>query len=132
MNAAPMIDADLAAIRCHNLNALFEEFIAAEFGQGASGHGAASQFSEKLGIRLNIVSMFRSRARSISDRVARQIEGRLGKPKGWLDAGSDLERSDIELVRQAWKAADDVGRQGLVELAEQLLQEAQRGGTVRR
>ncbi len=84
MSTSPL---DVAAIRRDNALALFDEFVlhAARRPDAATLRGLEGRFAERLGIQPSYWSQIKSRSRLIGERLARQFEEAMSKPRGWLD-----------------------------------------------
>ena len=106
--------------------ALFSQLEIAE-GRG----GSAASFAERVGIHPSLLSKLRGAqpgqdTRDISDKLARQIEARLGLQAGWLDERRDEapmtsgEASFVELALRAYRNVDAKARRELRKRMEAL------------
>lgn len=79
---------DLARVRLDNALLLFDEFVqhAVRRPDAATLRGLEGRFAERLQIQPSYWSQIKSRSRHIGERLARQFEERMGKPKGWMDS----------------------------------------------
>jgi len=109
----------LPAIRRSNVLILFGEFVAEHASHGAEPLGLAAKFAEKLQISASMWSQIK-KGRVISDKLARQIENRCGRPALWLDAPPSAEAMPdpgeerfVELARQAYRAQNARGKRAL-------------------
>lgn len=117
---------DISEIRRANLLKLFSEFVAANCLTGAPLAGLDMAFSLKIQINNNYFSGMKTGARSIGNKLARQIESNSGKPKGWLDLmpeklahkSKDLQRF-LESAELAYITSDANGRKRLVALVRE-------------
>lgn len=82
---------DLARVRLDNALLLFDEFVrqAARHPDAATLRGLEGRFAEHLQIQPSYWSQIKSRSRHIGERLARQFEGRMHKPYGWMDVPHD-------------------------------------------
>jgi len=78
---------DLAQVRLDNALALFEEFVraTARHADAATLRGLERRFAERLQIQPSYWSQIKSRSRQIGERLARQFEQQMHKPRGWMD-----------------------------------------------
>lgn len=107
-----------------NLLALFAEFVAERQANDPTGSvvGLDKAFALHLEVNNTYLSGMKSGARSIGDRLARQIEVKCNKPKGWLDAEHQDESSAqprglstfLARAEAAYRAADADGRKQLL------------------
>lgn len=72
-------------LRRTNVQNAFQAFAEEQLGAGQPPKGLEQSFASLLQISPALWSMVKSGARQIGDKLARQIEDRLGKEKGWLD-----------------------------------------------
>jgi len=90
---------DLAQVRLDNALVLFEEFVraTARHADAATLRGLERRFAERLQIQPSYWSQIKGRSRQIGERLARQFEHLMHKPRGWMDvvhavgAASDAE-----------------------------------------
>ena len=106
-------------IRRQNALALFQQFAASAFTEGASPKGLEQSFAAKVQISPSMWSQIKS-ARPVGDKLARQLETHCAKPAGWLDQvqGDSLvpdpaEERFVELARRAWRAQKARGKREL-------------------
>ncbi len=78
---------DLAQVRLDNAMLLFEEFVraTARHADAATLRGLERRFAERVQIQPSYWSQIKSRARQIGERLARQFEHLMHKPRGWMD-----------------------------------------------
>ena len=78
---------DLAQVRLDNAMRLFEEFVraTARHADAATLRGLERRFAERLQIQPSYWSQIKSRSRQIGERLARQFEHLMHKPRGWMD-----------------------------------------------
>lgn len=78
---------DLAQVRLDNAMQLFEEFVrvTARHADAATLRGLERRFAERLQIQPSYWSQIKSRSRQIGERLARQFEHLMHKPRGWMD-----------------------------------------------
>ena len=91
---------DLPDIRRTNLLQLFSDYVAQRMADAPSQQitGLDREFAALIQVHNTYFSGMKSGARTIGDKLARQTEVLLGKPKGWLDAVHEEAKSD-ELMR---------------------------------
>jgi len=84
MEASPP---DLAQVRLDNALLLFEEFVraTARHADAAALRGLERRFAERVQIQPSYWSQIKSRSRQIGERLARQFEQLMHKPRGWMD-----------------------------------------------
>lgn len=109
----------LPTVRRSNVLLLFGDFVAEHASNGAEPIGLAAKFAEKLQISASMWSQIK-KGRVISDKLARQIETRCGKPSLWLDAVQSAEplpdpgeERFVELARQAYRTQNARGKRAL-------------------
>ncbi|MBL8347723.1 MAG: hypothetical protein JNN03_19960 [Rubrivivax sp.] len=78
---------DLAQVRLDNAMRLFEEFVraTARHADAATLRGLERRFAERVQIQPSYWSQIKSRSRQIGERLARQFEHLMHKPRGWMD-----------------------------------------------
>ena len=78
---------DLAQVRLNNALLLFEEFVraTARHADAATLRGLERRFAERVQIQPSYWSQIKSRSRQIGERLARQFEHLMHKPRGWMD-----------------------------------------------
>jgi hypothetical protein len=93
---------DLAQVRFENALLLFEEFVraTARHADAATLRGLERRFAERVQIQPSYWSQIKSRSRQIGERLARQFEHLMHKPRGWMD------------VRHAAPAVAHAGHEG--------------------
>ena len=88
---------DLAQVRLENALLLFEEFVraTARHADAATLRGLERRFAERVQIQPSYWSQIKSRSRQIGERLARQFEHLMHKPRGWMDQahGADAPAS---------------------------------------
>ena len=128
---------NISDIRRRNLHALFERFSRLDLSQRSSAldtdsapaGGPSERFSRAIGIHLTQLSHIRG-PRSISDKLARQIEANLRAAptswtdivSGWMDQPRDLaaltpvENHVLELALSAYRALKAADKRQLLKL----------------
>lgn len=118
----------LHIIRRTNLLSLYSAFLieSAQASPALATNATDKAFAEKLAIANTSFSSYKTGARVIGDRVARQIEPRLGLPTGWMDKEHSQQvaqtSEEVQLARflklatRAFKRADDGARKHLEEV----------------
>jgi len=103
---------DLPEIRRTNLLQLFSDHVAQRMADAPSEQisGLDREFAALIQVHNTYFSGMKSGARSIGDKLARQIEKHCEKEKGWMDAVRELEHSEeldkfLQLARKAFLAA---------------------------
>jgi hypothetical protein len=90
---------DLAQVRLDNAMLLFEEFVraTARHADAAALRGLERRFAERVQIQPSYWSQIKSRSRQIGERLARQFEHLMHKPRGWMDQphGADARASTL-------------------------------------
>ncbi|MCW5632422.1 MAG: hypothetical protein KIT17_03730 [Rubrivivax sp.] len=83
----PASPTDLAQVRLDNALLLFEEFVraTARHADAATLRGLERRFAERVQIQPSYWSQIKSRSRQIGERLARQFEHLMHKPRGWMD-----------------------------------------------
>jgi hypothetical protein len=78
---------DLAQVRLDNAMLLFEEFVraTARHADAATLRGLERRFAERIQIQPSYWSQIKGRSRQIGERLARQFEHLMHKPRGWMD-----------------------------------------------
>jgi hypothetical protein len=108
-------------IRRQSVLSLFQEYAAAKIAAGEPAKGIEQAFAAELEISPSMWSQIKS-SRSISDKLARQIESHMRRPTGWLDEQHGLEGPDpaeerfIELARTAWRSSNAAAKRELLRL----------------
>lgn len=108
---------DLASVRRKNLLRLWSDFVASRQQDHPVLAGLDKEFTVKIDVNNTYFSGMKSGARGIGEKLARQIEAKTGKPKGWLDvehedadsSPRDLKRF-LELAETAYLTSDLQGR----------------------
>jgi len=82
---------DLAQVRLDNALRLFEEFVraTARHADAATLRGLERRFAERVQIQPSYWSQIKGRSRQIGERLARQFEHLMHKPRGWMDQPHD-------------------------------------------
>lgn len=110
---------DLPSLRRTNLLHLFSAFVAQRMAQSPSQsiNGLDREFSALIQVNNTYFSGMKSGARTIGDKLARQVETLCQQPRGWLDeshvavaAAPGAEKPTglqdfLHLAEQAWLAA---------------------------
>ena len=83
---------DLAQVRLDNALLLLEEFVraTARHADAATLRGLERRFAERVQIQPSYWSQIKSRSRQIGERLARQFEHLMHKPRGWMDLPQGL------------------------------------------
>ncbi len=78
---------DLAQVRLANALLLLEEFVraTARHADAATLRGLERRFAERVQIQPSYWSQIKGRSRQIGERLARQFEHLMHKPRGWMD-----------------------------------------------
>ncbi len=112
-------------VRRTNLLSLYSAFLieSAQAAPALSTNATDKAFAEKLAIANTSFSSYKTGARVIGDRVARQIEPRLRLPTGWMDKEhtqkAEHTSEEVQLARflklatRAFKRADGGARKRL-------------------
>ncbi|MBI5718983.1 MAG: hypothetical protein HZC37_15045 [Burkholderiales bacterium] len=84
---------DQAQVRLDNALLLFEEFVraTARHADAATLRGLERRFAERVQIQPSYWSQIKSRSRQIGERLARQFEHLMHKPRGWMDNDHGVE-----------------------------------------
>ncbi|MBL8288655.1 MAG: hypothetical protein JNL85_11790 [Rubrivivax sp.] len=84
---------DLAQVRLDNALLLFEEFVraTARHADAAALRGLERRFAERVQIQPSYWSQIKSRSRQIGERLARQFEQLMHKPRGWMDVAHGVQ-----------------------------------------
>ncbi len=87
---------DLPAIRRANLLQLFSEHVAQRMATVPSEQiaGLDREFAARIQVHNTYFSGMKSGARTIGDKLARQIETHCKRSSGWLDEPREAEKSD--------------------------------------
>lgn len=103
---------DLPATRRSNLLNLFSEHVARSMADGPSAqiNGLDREFAALIQVHNTYFSGMKSGARTIGDKLARQIETLCQKPKHWLDEPHDATRpaglaAFLQLAERAYLGA---------------------------
>lgn len=104
--------ADRPEIRRANLLHLFSEYVATSMAQAPSEqiNGLDREFAALIQVHNTYFSGMKSGARTIGDKLARQIETLCAKEKGWLDEPHEAIKSAeltkfLQLAEKAFLAA---------------------------
>lgn len=89
---------DLAQVRLDNAMLLFEEFVraTARHADAATLRGLERRFAERVQIQPSYWSQIKGRSRQIGERLARQFEHLMHKPRGWMDLPHPSSTSSVE------------------------------------
>ncbi len=103
---------DLPTLRRANLLQLFSEHVAQRMATSPSEQitGLDREFASLIQVHNTYFSGMKSGARTIGDKLARQIETLCGKDAGWLDEPHEFAKSDglakfLALAERAYLAA---------------------------
>jgi hypothetical protein len=90
---------DLAQVRLDNALLLFEEFVraTARHADAATLRGLERRFAERVQIQPSYWSQIKGRSRQIGERLARQFEHLMHKPRGWMDQPHDAAALEATL-----------------------------------
>ena len=90
----------LPDIRRTNLLQLFSDFVAQRMTDSPSDqiNGLDREFAAQIQVHNTYFSGMKSGARTIGDKLARQIENLCKKDKGWMDAAHESAKS-VELTK---------------------------------
>lgn len=115
---------EFATVRRENLRALFRQFQLKRVGSGEAARGLEGEFAASIDVALSTLSVIKGggkTVRNIGDKLARQIEHRLGLPVGWLDVEredpeqpSALEERFVEAARIWYRTASSKERRELL------------------
>lgn len=118
-------------IRRSNLLALFKAFVEEHLTEDPSKSiaGLDRAFAAVIEVHNTAFSGLKSGARQLGPTMARQIESKLSKPKGWMDVdhGSPHvseeaeEQAFLKLCRRAYGKADADQRERLIEVMRSIL-----------
>jgi len=88
------IPADRPEVRRSNLHHLFSEYVAKRMADAPSEqiNGLDREFAALIQVHNTYFSGMKSGARTIGDKLARQIENLCAKEKGWLDEPHEVTR----------------------------------------
>lgn len=88
---------DRPSVRRANLLQLFAEFVSARMAQSPSQqiNGLDREFAAQIQIHNTYFSGMKSGARTIGDKLARQIEVLCNKTRGWLDQAHDAHQVPV-------------------------------------
>ncbi|MBL8326156.1 MAG: hypothetical protein JNJ89_14485 [Rubrivivax sp.] len=116
MSAGPP---DLAQVRLDNALLLFEEFVraTARHADAAALRGLERRFAERVQVQPSYWSQIKSRSRQIGERLARQFEHLMHKPRGWMDQPHTLGAGSEATVRAAGGLLGHGGTAGGMGLA---------------
>ena len=122
---APVTDPTVS--RRRNVLALFQAYAESAVATGAAPKGLEQAFAAHVEISPSMWSQIKS-ARTIGDKLARQIEQHCRQPAGWLDAAREAvattpgEQQFLGLALQAWRATNSDGRKALKAQMKQIAQ----------
>ena len=118
-------------IRRANLLALFKAFVEAHLTEDASKSiaGLDRAFAAAIEVHNTAFSGLKSGARQLGPTMARQIEAKLHKPKGWMDidhgnspvSEEAEEQAFLKLCRRAYRKAEQDQRNQLLEVMQAIL-----------
>jgi len=99
---------DLAQVRFDNALLLFEEFVraTARHADAATLRGLERRFAERVQIQPSYWSQIKGRSRQIGERLARQFEHLMHKPRGWMDVPHPSEVGSAPMDRPMAESAD--------------------------
>lgn len=105
---------DLAQVRLDNAMLLFEEFVraTARHADAAALRGLERRFAERVQIQPSYWSQIKSRSRQIGERLARQFEHLMHKPRGWMDQPHGLGAAPASAAASAERGLDGAGTEG--------------------
>jgi len=114
------VEENITKLRRQNAVALYREWAQERLAAGDNAKGLEQSFAAAIQLSPSMWSQIKS-ARPISDKLARQIESHLGKPRSWLDADHGdtaapdaAENHFLEVARAAWRATNAKGRRELL------------------
>jgi hypothetical protein len=107
---------DLAQVRLDNALLLFEEFVraTARHADAATLRGLERRFAERVQIQPSYWSQIKSRSRQIGERLARQFEHLMHKPRGWMDQAHNAATAPEAAARSAVALAGVGGTGGVI------------------
>ena len=125
---------DLPSIRRANLLQLFSEHVAQRMASAPSEQitGLDRVFAAMIQVHNTYFSGMKSGARTIGDKLARQIEQHCGKESGWLDEErqptglSPGEQQFLALALKTFRETNSDGRKRLKQLLKLFQQETSR------
>lgn len=109
----------ISTVRRQNVVSLFQRFAEERIAAGEPPKGLEGAFAAHLQISGAMLSMVKSGARPVSDKLARQIESRCELPAGWLDEErepqglSPAEQQFLALALKAYRQANSIGKKQL-------------------
>ncbi len=119
---------EISVIRRQNILAVYKEFLeeaaAKAVAKGVAPRGLETEFAAILEISPSMWSQIKS-GRLFGDKLARQLEHRINKPRGWLDelhephpAPTPAEEAFVLLARQTWREQNAKGKRDLRRLVQ--------------
>ena len=106
-------------LRRTNVQNAFQAFAEEQLGLGHPPKGLEQTFASLLQISPALWSMVKSGTRQIGDKLARQIEDKLGKEKGWLEQErepvglSSAEQHFLSIALNTYRRLNADGRRRL-------------------
>lgn len=114
------VEENITRLRRQNAAALYREWAQERLAAGDNAKGLEQTFAASIQLSPSMWSQIKS-ARPISDKLARQIETHMRKPRGWLDedhgeaaAPDSAEIHFLDVARAAWRATSAKGRRDLL------------------
>lgn len=124
-----MDPSDRPGIRRANLLQLFSDYVASHMAQAPSQQitGLDRKFAALILVNNTYFSGMKSGARTIGDKLARQIETLCHKSKGWLDERHQVDKPAelarfLQLAERAYLGAPD-SRKGLTKAMRDALRQ---------
>ena len=112
---------NLTLVRRRNALALFQQFAEAAIAEGVPPKGLEQSFAARVQLSPSMWSQIKS-ARTIGDKLARQLEHHGGKPAGWLDQPREdpippdpAEEQFLALARALWRGRNARARRDLLQ-----------------
>jgi len=108
---------DRPSLRRANLLQLFSEFVTVRMAQSPSQqiNGLDREFAALIQVHNTYFSGMKSGARTIGDKLARQIEVLCSKAKGWMDEAHDVY--EVPMVVETEKSTELLDFLGMAEMA---------------
>lgn len=115
--------------RRRSLDVLYRRFAEQHLAQGGHLKGVDNLFADALGVSASTLSMAKSGARPIGDKLAAQIESRMGLESGWLSEDrpeeglSPAEQSFVAIALQAYRSVGSDQRRQLRKQMQALIKD---------
>ena len=118
--------ADRPEIRRSNLLQLFSEYVAKRMAQAPSEqiNGLDREFAALIQVHNTYFSGMKSGARTIGDKLARQIETLCAKEKGWLDEPHEVTRPAALTKARIRNSTECTGLRAAITISAEAMQVA--------